>query len=116
MPAITLSPCPFPTGALSPVIIDSFTALAPASTTPSAATRPPGRTSTRSPSRSSPTGTSSVSVPVRSPAMRVATAGSSLASSQSAPWACEIDRISSQWPRSMIVTRVASSSQRGIPG
>ena len=42
--------------------------------------------------------------------------GSSFASSASAPWACVIERISIQWPSSMIVTSVASSSQSGMPG
>src|SRR5439155_24651268 len=33
-----------------------------------------------------------------------------------APWAWEIDRISIQWPSTIIVTSVASSHQRSEPG
>ena len=51
---------------------------------------------------------------VPSIARRVATFGSSFASSFSAPWACVMERISIQWPSSMIVTSVASSHQSGI--
>jgi hypothetical protein len=112
VPAMTLSPSRFSTGCDSPVIIDSFTELVPWRTTPSAAMPAPGRARMMSPSRSSLTGTSSV----RSPTMRTAVSGRSLASSFSAPCACEIERISIQWPRSMIVTSVASSSHSGIPG
>ncbi len=42
--------------------------------------------------------------------------GSSFASSRSAPCAWEIERISIQWPSSMMVTSVASSSHSGMPG
>ena len=45
---------------------------------------------------------------------RVAVSGSSFASSFSAPCACVMERISIQWPSSMIVTSVASSHQSGI--
>ena len=65
----------------SPVIIDSFTSLLPLCTTPSAGTLAPGRTSTRSPSRSAEISTSSIV----SPTMRCAVLGSSRASSRSAP-------------------------------
>lgn len=53
---------------------------------------------------------------MRSPEIRCAVSGSSFASSLSAACACVIERISIQWPRTMIVTRVASSHQRSIPG
>ena len=46
----------------------------------------------------------------------MAVLGSSFASSFTAPWACEIDRISIQCPSSITATSVASSSQSGIPG
>jgi hypothetical protein len=112
VPAITVRPAVLRTGRDSPVIIDSFTSLSPSRTTPSAGTPAPGRTSTRSPSRRSATRT----ISVRSPAIRSAVSGSSRASSFSAPWAWEIERISTQWPSTMIVTRVASSHQRSVPG
>jgi ubiquinone biosynthesis protein len=76
---------------------------------PSTGTRSPGRTSTRSPWESSSTLTCSVSPST----MRVALSGNSLASSLSAPWALEIERISIQWPSSMMVTSVASSHHKG---
>ncbi len=46
---VTRSPGPFSTGTDSPLSIDSSTALAPSTTTPSTAIRSPGRTRTRSP-------------------------------------------------------------------
>jgi hypothetical protein len=58
------------------------------------------------------TGTSSV----RSPTTRKAVSGRSFANSFSAPCACAIERISIQWPRSMIVTSVDNSSHSGMPG
>ena len=112
VPAITRAPGSLRTGRDSPVIIDSFTSLEPSRTTPSAGMTAPGRTSTRSRSRRSKTAT----VSSRSPVIRTAVSGSSLASSLSAPCACEMDRISIQWPSTMIVTRVASSHHRSEPG
>ena len=50
------------------------------------------------------------------PTMRCAVLGSRLASPRRAPHACEIDRISIQWPSSMMVTSVASSHHSGIAG
>ena len=94
------------------MIIDSLTSLVPSRTVPSAGMLAPGRTSIRSPFRNSEAGTSSI----RSPTNRVAVSGRSLASSFSAPCAREIEPISTQWPRTMIVTSVASSHQRSIPG
>ena len=105
--AMTSSPSCFFTGLDSPVIMASLRSLVPFWTRPSAGTLSPGRTSTMSPSRSSLTGT--VSSPCSE--TRVAVSGSSFASSWSAPWACEIERISIQWPSSMMVTNVASSHQ-----
>jgi hypothetical protein len=107
VPAMTSSPSPFFTGRDSPVIMDSFRSLEPRWTTPSTGTLAPGRTSTTSPLPSSDTGTSSSPPSVT----RVAVSGSSLASAWSAPWASWIDRISIQWPSSMMVTSVASSHQ-----
>jgi hypothetical protein len=102
-----------PTGRDSPVIIASSTELCPAATVPSAGTEAPGRTSTRSPGRRSAAATSSVRSPSR---MRTARSGRSFASSFSAPLACAIERISIQWPSSMMVTSVASSHQSAWPG
>jgi hypothetical protein len=112
VPAMTIAPASFRTGCDSPVISASLTALAPDNTRPSTGTAAPGRTSTTSASRNAETGTSSTP----SPTARTAVSGSSFASSCSAPWACMIERISIQWPSTMIVTSVASSSQSGIPG
>ena len=53
VPAVTLSPSPLATGFDSPVIIDSSSSARPATISPSAGTRAPGRTSTTSPTRSS---------------------------------------------------------------
>src|SRR4029453_14054364 len=49
VPATTRAPSPLGTGRDSPVIIDSSSSAAPSTTTPSAGTRPPGRTRTTSP-------------------------------------------------------------------
>jgi hypothetical protein len=108
---MTVAPSAFDTGTDSPVIIDSFTSLVPLCTRPSAGTLAPGRTRTRSPSRSAEISTSAMV----SPTMRDAALGSSRASSRRAPDACEIDRISIQWPRSMIVTSEASSHHNASP-
>ena len=113
VPAMTLAPTLFSTGRDSPVIIDSLISLCPSRTTPSAGTLSPGRTSSRSPSRSAAAGTSSVA-PLDM--TRVAMSGSSLASSFKAPCAWPIERISNQCPSSMIVTSDASSSHSGMPG
>ena len=61
---MTSSPGCFSTGSDSPVIIDSSTALAPSTTTPSTGNLSPGRTSTMSPASTSSTGMS-VSTPSR---------------------------------------------------
>ena len=58
VPPTVRSPSSFATGTGSPVIMLSSTKLLPATTTPSAATRSPGRTRTISPSRKSARGMS----------------------------------------------------------
>ena len=78
----------------SPVIIDSSTSAVPSTIRPSAGTRAPGRTSTTSSNCNALIGTSSVP----SAATRSAVSGSRAARAESAPCACAIDRISSQWP------------------
>jgi hypothetical protein len=107
VPATTRSPGSLATDRDSPVIIDSSTSAAPSTTDPSAGTRPPGRTSTMSPTARA--ASSIVSTPA--PVTRSAVSGSSSASADRAPRAWAIERISSQWPRSMIVMSVASSHQ-----
>ncbi len=58
VPPTTSSPTAFSAGRLSPVTIDSSTALAPSTTRPSVGTWAPGRTSIRIPGRRSATSTS----------------------------------------------------------
>jgi hypothetical protein len=106
---MTRSPASFVTGRDSPVIIASLTSLRPDRTVPSAGMLAPGRIRRRSPSRSAATATSSV---LSLSPIRRAVSGRSFASSFSAPCAWKIDRISIQWPSSMMVTSVASSHQR----
>ena len=108
VPATTASPTVRRTGRDSPVIIDSSTSAEPDATSPSAGTRPPGRTTTRSPTRRS-VGATVVTVP--SSATRSASSGRSAASESSADAVCASERISSQWPSSMMTTRSASSHQ-----
>ena len=108
VPATTRSPGPRGTGLDSPVIIDSSRSASPSTMRPSAGTRPPGRTSTRSPTCSSPVGTGAT---VPSSRTTSASSGSSAARAASAPWAWPMARISCQWPSSMMVTSRASSHQ-----
>ncbi len=68
---------------------------------------PPGRTSTTSPTVSSAGGTFSTV----SPRTTSAVSGSSAARESSAFVVCASERISSQWPSSMITTSSASSHQ-----
>jgi len=51
---------------------------------------------------------------VRYDETRVAVSGNSFASSFRAPWAWLMDRISIQWPSSIIVTRVANSHHKAL--
>ena len=108
VPATTESPTPRRTGRDSPVTIDSSTSAAPSTITPSAGTLPPGRTITVSPTPSSEGAT----VSVMSPTTRSASSGSRAASESSAEVVCASDRISIQWPRSMITISSASSHQK----
>jgi hypothetical protein len=108
---MTFAPSDFATGTDSPVIIDSLTSLLPLCTMPSAGTLAPGRTNTMSPSRRAEIATSSIV----SPTTRCAALGRRRASSRSAPEACEMDRISIQWPSSMMVTSEANSHHNASP-
>ena len=111
VPATTVAPTLRSTSCDSPVTIDSSSSAASESSSPSAGMRPPGRTSTTSPSVSSDTAT--VSVP--SPLIRSASSGKSSASADSAPRAWPRARISIQCPSSMMTTRAASSHQKSRP-
>ena len=119
VPATTCAPGPRATVDDSPVIIDSSIAAVPSITSPSAGTRPPGRTMTTSPTASSDGETVSVVDVPFAPSWvepfettRSASSGSSAASASSALEACMIERISIQWPSSMITMRSASSHQK----
>ncbi len=107
VPAVTLSPSPLATGFDSPVTIDSSSSAWPATISPSAGTRAPGRTSTTSPTSSSASGMRST-VPSWT---RSASSGSSSASALTAPRAWPSAFISCQCPSSMITTSADSSHQ-----
>ncbi len=109
VPATTRSPGPLATGRDSPVIMDSSTSASPSTIAPSAGTREPERTRTRSPTVSSATGTG---VARPSAPMRSASSGSMAARAASAPCACPMAFISCQWPSSMIETSAPSSHQK----
>ena len=109
VPATTGSPGPRRTGRDSPVIIDSSTSAVPSTTWPSAGTRPPGRTTTTSPT---PQVGRATGHDVRRRPTRSASSGSSAASESSADVVCASERISIQWPSSMITIRSASSHQK----
>ncbi len=110
MPATTLSPTARRTGRDSPVTIDSSMSAEPSTISPSAGTLPPGRTITTSPTASSDGAT--VSVVAVAATTRSASSGSSAASESSAEVVCASDRISIQWPSSMITISSASSHQK----
>ena len=92
----------------SPVIIDSSMLADPETTSPSAGTRPPGRTTTRSPTCRSAGATATVA----SPSIRSASSGSRAARESSAEVVCARERISIQCPSSMITMSRASSHQK----
>ena len=95
----------------SPVIIDSSSSAVPSTISPSAGTRPPGRTSTTSPTRELGERRPSTCDRRRSARPRRAAARPAR---PGRPWAWPIARISSQWPSSMIVTSGASSHQKSM--
>ena len=94
MAPATDTPGPTSTGTDSPVSIEASTADVPLSTTPSVATFSPGRTTNRSPTRSSATGTL-VSTPSRSTVTSLAP--SSISARSAAP-ARRFERFSNQRP------------------
>ena len=99
-------------GSDSPVSMASFTLEAPPVTSPSTGIFSPGRTRTASPTASSLTGTSTVP----SPETRWASDGMIRTSASSAREAPITERISIQWPSSMMSIRVASSQKKPMPG
>ena len=108
VPAMTRSPSPRRTVVDSPVTIDSSMLADPSATRPSAGTDAPGRTTTRSPTTSSAGSTWTVS-PSRTTS---AVSGRRAASAVRAEAVCAVERISTQWPNSMMTTRSASSHQK----
>ncbi len=110
---MTRLPVAFFTGFDSPVINASSTSDSPETTSPSAGTLAPGRTSTTSPTASIATGTVAVAP---SSSSCSAVSGISLASSWSAPEAWRTLRISSQWPSSMTSISSAISQKKSLVG
>nr|KEP24375.1 hypothetical protein DA06_16070 [Georgenia sp. SUBG003] len=92
VPATTWSPTSRRTGLDSPVIIDSSTSAPPSTISPSAGMRPPGRTTTTSPSCRS----AGATLVTRSPSTRSASSGRRAARESSAEDVCASERISIQ--------------------
>ena len=112
VPATTASPSLRRTVADSPVIIDSSMLAEPWTTRPSAGRDAPGRTTTTSPRRSS----SGLIFSTSAPTTRSASSGSSAARESNAELVCDSERISIQWPSSMITISSASSHQYSSSG
>ncbi len=108
VPAMTGSPSLRRTGLDSPVIIDSSMLAEPCTIRPSAGIRPPGRTTTTSPTCKSEGAT----VTVVSPSIFSASSGSNAARESNADVVCARERISIQCPSSMITMSRASSHQK----
>ena len=104
---ITSSPGCLPTGMGSPVSMDSSTDEEPTSTRPSTGTFSPGRTTTRSPTRTWAMGTS-VSAP---PRITRAVLGCSPISALIAAPVCPLARASSRRPSRMSVMMKAEESK-----
>ncbi len=103
---MTSEPGVLATGRLSPVTIDSSTSEMPSATTPSTGTFPPGRMRSRSPTWTSPVGTSTGSPSRRT----VAIGGARSIRARMASLAPPRARISNQWPRSTKVVSMAAAS------
>ena len=115
VPPVTWSPTPTSTGTDSPVTIERSRALAPSTTTPSVATRSPGRTTKRSPTCSVAAGTtvSTPGPPARSGRSSAAVCGRKSASDSRASRPEAFARASSTRPRSRkVVTTAAVSKYR----
>ena len=105
--AATLAPGSFSTGRLSPVRADSSTEEAPSVTTPSTGMRPPGRTTMRSPTATSSTGTST-SAPSRS---TMAVLGARSIRRVMAWLVLPLERVSSHLPRVIRVRIMPADSK-----
>ena len=105
--AATLAPGSFSTGRLSPVRADSSTEEAPSVTTPSTGMRPPGRTTMRSPTTTSSTGTST-SAPSRS---TMAVLGARSIKRVMAWLVLPLERVSSHLPRVIRVRIMPADSK-----
>ena len=108
VPATTVSPTLRRTGRDSPVIIDSSISAVPSTMRPSAGTAEPGRTRTTSPT----TRSAGATVTVVPSTIFTASSGRRAARLSSAEVVCASERISSQWPASMMTMRSASSHQK----
>ncbi len=108
VPPVSLSPSAFATGSGSPVSMDSSTCVWPCATTPSAGTRSPGRTTSRSPASTSATGMSDSSPLAES---TWANSGRSACSARIAAVVCRLARASSHLPSSTSVTTTADASK-----
>jgi len=106
-PPVTRCPSDFATGRLSPVISDSSTWLRPLTISPSTAMRSPGRTATRSPTRTSASGTSTST----SPRSTRAVAGRSACSARIASVVWRLARCSRNLPSSTRVMTAAEASK-----
>ena len=106
-PPVSRPPSSRATGNGSPVSIDSSTCVCPSVTTPSAGMRSPGRTTSRSPTITSATGTST------SPVFdsRCTTSGRRACSARMAAVVCRLARASSHLPSSTSVTTTADASK-----
>ena len=107
---VTGSPSAFSTGTDSPVSMDSSTALAPATTSPSVGTFSPGRTLSRSPTATCSTGTM-ISWPSRS---TLASLASSSSRARMAWPARPLARASKKRPRTRKAMMTAAASKYSL--
>ena len=108
-PPITRSPGAFATGSGSPVRSDSSQVVSPSRTTPSVGTRPPGRTRSRSPTRTAASGT--VEIAPSEPS-RSAVGGARSMSERIAADVPRRARPSSTWPSSTSTTIMPADSKK----
>ncbi len=107
-PPVTRAPGDFATGRLSPVSRASSAVLSPSSTVPSTAMRSPGRTTTRSPTRTRPIG---ISISLPSARRTNARSGRSAVNARIAAPVCRRARPSSHLPSSTRVMTTAAASK-----
>ena len=108
VPATSFAPADFSAGIGSPVTIDSSTALVPSRTTPSTGTFSPGRTRSRSPTRTS---LIAISASAPSAPSRRAVFGARPSSALMALEVWLLARSSSTWPRRTSVVMTAAASK-----